>query len=126
MSAGTAKGWVFDPHSGGTKIPEALKEQTKRRILAHAKKHYAERYYRLDIRFKGPLCYIDAFIEPPDSVALPPEEPTHLCRLRHVGRDRWSVAFFTYSHASATSLPSSRPGSRSARQRRGSTSERST
>jgi hypothetical protein len=24
--------------------------------------------------------------------------PTHLCRLRHFGPDRWSVAFFTYSN----------------------------
>jgi hypothetical protein len=24
--------------------------------------------------------------------------PTRLCRLRYFGPDRWSVAFFTYSH----------------------------
>ena len=24
--------------------------------------------------------------------------PTHLCRLPHFGADRWSVAFYTYSH----------------------------
>ena len=99
MKARSVRAWVFDPHSGGAKIPEALKEQTKRRILAHAQKHYAGRYHRLDIRFRGPLCYIDAFIEPPGSFAsLPPEEATHLCRLRHKGQDRWSVDFFTYSH----------------------------
>jgi len=104
--------WVFDPHSGGTKIPESLKEQTKRRILAHAEKRYAGRYTRLDVRFKGPLCYIDAFKEPDAPKKLwpgareTPEQfverlrntPTHLCRLRHLGRDRWSVAFYTYSH----------------------------
>lgn len=33
--------WVQDPHSGGTKIPEGLKARIKRRILAHAEKHYA-------------------------------------------------------------------------------------
>ena len=104
--------WVFDPHSGGTKIPENLKEQTKKRILAHAEKHYAGRYTRLDIRFKGALCYIDAYIEPgtqgrPWKATGETREqfidrlrsrPTHLCRLRHRGQDRWSIAFYTYSH----------------------------
>ena len=108
--------WVFDPHSGGTKIPETLKEETKRRILAHAEKHYAGRYTRLDIRFKGALCYIDAYTEP-DTRGSPwkatketreqfverlRNNPIRLCRLRHFGADhRWSVAFYTYSHESS-------------------------
>ena len=37
---------------------------TKARLLAHAEKHYAGRYARLDARFKGALCYIDAYTEP--------------------------------------------------------------
>ncbi len=49
--------WVFDPHSGGTKIPEAGRDRIRRRILAHAEKHYAGRYTALDIRFRGALCY---------------------------------------------------------------------
>ncbi len=103
--------WVFDPHSGGVKVPESLKEPTRRRILAHAEKHYAGRYARLDIRFKGALCYIDAYMEPkrrgrPWTATGETREqfverlrstPTHLCRLRHFGGDRWSVAFYTYS-----------------------------
>ena len=28
--------WVYDPHGGGVKIPEAVKERTRRRILAYA------------------------------------------------------------------------------------------
>ncbi len=104
--------WVFDPHSGGVKIPENLKEQTKRRILAHAEKRYAGRYTRLDIRFKGALCYVDAFKEPETRgsvwkvtgeareqyIERMRNTPTHLCRLRHLGQARWSVAFYTYSH----------------------------
>jgi hypothetical protein len=104
--------WVFGPHSGGTRIPEPLKEQTTRRLLAHAEKRYAGRYIRLDVRFKGALCYIDAFREPDTRgsvwnvtgetraqfVERMRSTPTHLCRLRHLGRDRWSVAFYTYSH----------------------------
>ncbi len=114
--------WVYDPHAGGVKIPERVKEDTRRRLLAHAEKHYAGRYTRLDIRFKGPFCYIDAYREP----ATPPgrwtdktetreqfverlrSTPTHLCRLRHFAADRWSVAFYTYSHETyePTFLPS--------------------
>jgi hypothetical protein len=104
--------WVFDPHSGGTKIPETLKEPTKRRILAHAEKRYAGRYTRLDVRFKGQHCYIDAFKEPETRggvwkvtgekreqyIERMRNTPTHLCRLRHLGKDRWSVAFYAYSH----------------------------
>jgi hypothetical protein len=104
--------WVRDPHSGGVKIPESLKLTTRNRILAHAAKHYAGRYVRLDVRFKGALCYIDAYTVP-DSAGTPwkitretkeqyldrlRSTPNHLCRLRHFGPDRWSVAFFTYSH----------------------------
>jgi hypothetical protein len=81
-------------------------------FLAHAEREYAGRYARLDIRFKGALCYVDAFLEPdtrgsPWKVTGEAREqfverlrstPAHLCRLRHFGQDRWSVAFFTYSH----------------------------
>ena len=103
--------WVRNPHLGGVKIPEKLKEPTRLRLLAHAEKHYAGRYTRLDIRFKGALCYIDAYTEP-DTQASPwtgsgetrepfverlRNTPTHLCRLRHFGPDRWSVAFYKYS-----------------------------
>ena len=59
-----ARVWVHDPHSGGVKITEAVKASTERRLLAHAEKHYAGRYGRLDVRFKGALCYIDAYTEP--------------------------------------------------------------
>ncbi len=104
--------WVRDPHSGGVKIPDALKRQTEARILAHAAKHYAGTYSRLDVRFKGALCYVDAYQEPDRNAAPAPgsgetlEEyrerlrtsPLHLCRLRYCGQDEWSVAFFTYSH----------------------------
>ena len=104
--------WVYNPHAGGVKIPEREKEPTKQRILAHAAKHYAGKYTRLDIRFKGVFCYIDAYTEPslPRGRWTDPTEsreqhierlrntPTHLCRLRHFTADRWSVAFYTYSH----------------------------
>ncbi len=104
--------WVRDPHAGGAKIPDALKRQTEQRIRAHAEKHYAGQYTRLDIRFRGSLCYIDAYQEPPADARPVPGSgesvdafrerlrttPLHLCRLRYCGQDEWSVAFVTYSH----------------------------
>ncbi len=107
------RGWVFDPHSGGVKIPEAVKRRTAERIEKYAAKHYAGKYTRLDIRFRGVLCYIDAFTEPEEPAeellritgetreqyfARRREAPLHLCRLRHFTEDRWSVAFYTYSN----------------------------
>src|SRR5256885_744300 len=105
--------WVFDPQSGGVKIPPAVQERTRRRILAYAEKHYKGKYTRIDVRFRGPLCYIDAYQEPDVPPGRPPkvfgetrrqmierlrDTPTHLCRLRYFGKDdEWSLAFFTYS-----------------------------
>lgn len=107
------KTWVYDPHSGGVKIPPPVQERTRRRILAYAEKHYAGKYTRIDVRFRGNLCYIDAYTEPsaPGKVQLSvlresPQEyverlrntPTHLCRLRYFGdQDSWSMAFYKYS-----------------------------
>ena len=105
--------WVFDPHSGGVKIPPAVRARTVERIEKYAAKHYAGKYTRLGIRFRGPLCYIDAYVEPekPSAKLLKVtgetreqflerlrSAPIHLCRLRHFAEDRWSMAFFTYSH----------------------------
>jgi len=106
--------WVYDPHSGGVRIPKAVQERTRRRILEHAEKKYGGRYISLDIRFRGALCYIDAYVEPDVPKGWPPKSwgetrdeminrlrktPLHLVRLRHFGGDdRWSLAFFTYSN----------------------------
>jgi len=106
--------WVYSPHTGGAKIPAAVRERTGRRIQAHAAAHHAGKFTRLDIRFRGALCYVDAYTEPekPSAALLRAlgetraaylarlrGTPLHLCRLRYFGReDAWSMAFFTYSH----------------------------
>ena len=107
------KTWVFNPHVGGVEIGRAKQSEIRHRIEVHAASHYAGRYIRLEIRFRGALCYIDAFTEPePPSPSLlkatgeTKEQfverlrsvPTHLGRLRHFGGDRWSYAFYTYSN----------------------------
>lgn len=103
------------PHSGGVRIPKDVQERIKKRVEEYAAKNYAGRYERLGIRFKGALCYIDAyqqeFNEPPKSLLKITgetkekylerlsETPTHLCRLRYFGDDEgWSLAFYTYSN----------------------------
>jgi hypothetical protein len=83
--------WVYDPHSGGTLIPPNVQEETRKRILTHAKKLNLLQKCALEIRFKSQFCYIDAY-ENGDA------HPTHLCRLRYFsGRKEWSLAFYTYS-----------------------------
>jgi hypothetical protein len=106
--------WVFNPHVGGKKIPEAVKQRTRRRIEAFASEKYKGKFTRLDIRFRGPFCYVDAYVEPALSPGWPPKDsretraemlerlrntPLHLCRLRYFGHeDAWSLAFYTYSN----------------------------
>jgi hypothetical protein len=106
--------WIYSPHVGGTKIPEIVKARTRDRILAHAEKHYSGKFTRIEVRFRGALCYVDAFQEPCVGDEFPPpgwpesreqaiermrNNPTHLVRLRYFGdEERWTLAFFTYSH----------------------------
>jgi hypothetical protein len=111
--------WVFDASSGGVKISETVKVSTEQRLRDYAETYLAGRYTRLDIRFKGQFCYIDAYTEPAVPQNWPPPDypdypdypetreqmierlrntPTHLCRLRYFGgTDRWGFAFYTYS-----------------------------
>jgi len=106
--------WVYDPHSGGKSIPELIKPKIKKRILSHAEKNYAGKYNRIDVRFHGKFCYIDAYTEPyvskdfdsklfgesrEEHIERLRNTPTHLCRLRFFGdENRWSMAFYTYSN----------------------------
>ena len=106
--------WVYDPHSGGINIPPAVRSRTEQRIKKYAEEHYAGKYVRLGIRYRGALCYIDAYTEPPepspDLLRATGEtreqfrervgnNPLHLCRLRYFGNEEsWSLAFYTYSN----------------------------
>jgi len=91
------------------KIPSAVQRRTRARVRA-----YAEGLYRrLDVRFRGVFCYIDAYQEPQVSEGWPPADwpeshedylerlrstPTHLVRLRYFGDEEgWSLASFKYS-----------------------------
>jgi hypothetical protein len=46
--------WVKnDPNAGGVKIPPAVQQQVKQRVLDYAAANYAGKYTRLDIRFRS-------------------------------------------------------------------------
>jgi hypothetical protein len=106
--------WVYEQESGGKKITDSIKPKICQRILDHAQKHYGGKYNRIDVRFHGQFCYIDAYTEPcvptkfnaklygesrQEHIERLRNTPTHLCRLRYLGdEDRWSMAFYTYSH----------------------------
>lgn len=108
------KQWVFDPDHGGKRISDAVKLRTEQRIRRFAEQHFAGRYTKLDVRFRGQFCYIDAYTEPEPTPNWPPADwpesreeylerlrntPTHLCRLRFFGdEERWGFAFYTYSN----------------------------
>ena len=108
------KMWVRDPDAGGIPIPPAVRRKTEEQIRRSAEQHFAGKYTRLEIRFRGVFCYIDAYTEPVLTPGWPPPDgpesredyaerlrntPTHLCRLRYYGDrpDGWSFAFFAYS-----------------------------
>ena len=107
--------WGFAPDSGGVRIPDPVKRRTEARLRRYAEEQFAGRYTRLEIRFRGQFCYVDAYTEPePLTDSWPPPDwpetreeyqerlrntPTHLCRLRYFGdEERWGFAFYTYSH----------------------------
>src|SRR5215204_2720654 len=107
--------WGFAPDSGGVKISDSVKHRTEARLRRYAEEHFAGHYTRLDIRFRGQFCYVDAYQEPePLTPNWPPADwpetreeyqerlrntPTHLCRLRYFGNEEgWGFAFYTYSH----------------------------
>ena len=107
--------WRLAPDSGGVRIPEAVRRRTEARIHRCADAEFAGRFTRLDVRFHGQFCYVDAYTEPePTGPNWPPADwpetreeyeerlrrtPTHLCRLRYFGdEERWGFAFYTYSN----------------------------
>jgi hypothetical protein len=80
--------WVYDPHSGGTKIPSKMHEDICKKVESFERIRPWYPKTQLRVRFKGQFCYVDT-IEKGDERLFP------LCRLRHF-HDGWSFALFTY------------------------------
>ena len=108
--------WVLDPDSGGIRIPDTVRRRVEARLRGYAEQHFSGRYTRLDIRFRGQFCYVDAYTEPELTPGWPPADgletreayverlrntPTHLCRLRYFGDEEgWGFGFYAYSSES--------------------------
>jgi len=108
--------WAFNPKAKGKKIPQQLKAVIQARVCKHAESTCAGQYERLQLRFRGDLCYIDAYREPdepdPGLLNITGESaehyrerlancPIHLCRVRYYGdMESWGLAFYKYSSES--------------------------
>ena len=106
------RSWVYNPHAGGRPVPPGARLRIQRRIQGHAEANCAGRFNRLDVRFRGAFCYIDAYIDPP------PAEPVHLCRLRYSATTRHGASRSTPIATSGTSRASSRMARSRGRPRR--------
>ena len=117
MKSNQRLAWGISPHTGGNKIAVRTKDVVQRRLQTHFELLGHHKPFRLNVRFHGALCYIDAFKQPDpgpspewvsywessgysldEAKAAYRQDPTHLGRLRHFDLDRWSYAFFTYSN----------------------------
>lgn len=83
--------WVYDPQSGGVKIPPRLHEEICKQVESYARARPWYPKIQLKLRFKSQFCYVDT-MEEGDGRIFP------LCRLRHFNQHGWSLALFTYSN----------------------------
>jgi hypothetical protein len=83
--------WVYDPHSGGSKIPLQLHQELYKQAELFVRTRSWCSKIQLKLRFKSQFCYVDT-IEKTDSRIFP------LCRLRYFKSGTWSLAIFTYSN----------------------------
>jgi hypothetical protein len=88
------KPWVFDPHSGGIKISPNRKVEVEKRIHSYVDQNLKDKCDRIEVRFRGALCYVVAYRNEIDGR----EFRFPLCRLRHFELERWSISLFTWSH----------------------------
>lgn len=89
------KQWVFDPHSGGVKISPYRKAEIENRIRRYADRNLKDRCDKIEVRFRGALCYVDAWQSQSDGGK---DFCSPLCRMRHFDSERWSLALFTWSN----------------------------
>jgi len=83
--------WVYDPHSGGTKLTPSNQAMFLHQANAFAETRPWFSIFQLKLRFQNQFCYVDAF-KRNDEQLFP------LCRLRYFRRNIWSMAFYTYSN----------------------------
>jgi hypothetical protein len=52
--------WVYDVHSGGTKIPSQNYEKIRKQVQAYEAKRSWKNDCKSQVRFRGQFCYVDA------------------------------------------------------------------
>lgn len=82
--------WYYDPQSGGNKIPPKLYDKLHARVHAYEKTRPWYPHFSLVLRFRTQFCYVDAVEEG--------KKPFPIGRLRYFSEEKWSLAFYTYSH----------------------------
>jgi hypothetical protein len=83
--------WVYDPQSGGVKIPAQTHDAICKKAEVFATSRSWHPKIQLKLRFKSQFCYVDT-VEAGDLRLFP------LCRLRYFSQDRWSLAIFSYGN----------------------------
>jgi hypothetical protein len=83
--------WVYDPHSGGCKIPPQLHQELSKKAELFVRTHAWCANLQLKLRFKSQFCYVDTMTKNNNRI-FP------LCRLRYFKSGVWSFAIFTYSN----------------------------
>ena len=108
------KGWFFPhPRDKCVPVPKDKQEAIRQRIVAYIAEKYPGTHERIEVRFRGKYCYVDAYTPPPSITdgglkssgetrkefeARWRSSPTHLCRLLHHSTEEWGCAFYTYSN----------------------------
>lgn len=108
-----AMAWALGPPRGGVSIPDSKRASVRQRLTAFAEERFPGQFREFDVRFRGALCYVDAYVEPELPDGWPPADhgetrdemiarlratPLQLCRLRFHGQgDRWSFALYSYA-----------------------------
>ena len=85
------KMWVYDPQSGGNKIPEKYHWVIRQQADKFSTTRPWSAAYEIKLRFKAQFCYLDGLKKGEDKT-FP------IGRLRYFRDNVWSLAFYTYSN----------------------------
>ncbi len=79
--------WVYDPHSGGAKIPPKKHYEVNSRIITYAKTIAPN--ITIDVKFRAQFCYVGT---KENDIVMP------VCRIRFLGNlEILSFALYVYS-----------------------------
>ena len=79
-----------NPVSGGIEIPPTMYSAISKQVDVYAATRPWHDTFQLNLRFKNQFCYLDASEKNDDIFPVG--------RLRYFGSDKWSLAFYAYSH----------------------------